>query len=120
MKVFTTLLVLGLLSLAGCALGPSHYWYHPDRSLEQAKEDFNQCKRRAQQESGEAAASRSSSGDERLSDNRIDASSSPSGAYRKNVLSGCMQGKGYLRVRDYRLPSGVRTKDYTTEGVAGW
>lgn len=130
MKVFTTLLVLGLLSSAGCTLGPSHYWYHPDKSIEQAKEDFLQCRSRAQQEAGEAVAdehlidarskSRASDDSEGFGDDRIDASSGWGAMYRRNALSGCMQSRGYLHVRDYRLPSGIRKKSYTSDGVAGW
>ena len=129
MKVLATLLALVLFLMSGCSLGPTHYWYHPDRSLDQAKEDFRQCKRRARQEAGEAVAdeylidarSKSrASDDERFSSDRIESSSSLGATYRRNALNGCMQSKGYRHVRDYRLPSDIRKKSYTTDGVAGW
>jgi hypothetical protein len=129
MKVLTTLPVLVWLLLSGCALGPSHYWYHPDRTLEEAKEDYRQCKQRAQQEAGEVVAeehqmdvrSKSrASDDERFGTDRIASSSSWGATYRKNAMSGCMQSKGYIRVRNYRLPSDVRMKSYAPDGVAGW
>ena len=129
MKVLTPFLALLLFLEAGCALGPRHYWYHPDRTLEEAKEDYRQCRQRARQEAGEAAAddhlvdvrSKSrASDDEIFGIDHMESSSSLGAMYRQNALSGCMQSKGYLRVRDYRLPSDVRRKAYATEGVAGW
>jgi hypothetical protein len=129
MKVLAPLLTLALLLEAGCALGPRHYWYHPERTLEEAKADYRQCKQWAQQEAGEAVAdehlvdirSKSrASGDESFGVDRMETSSSLGAMYRENALSGCMQSRGYLRVKDYRLPSDVRRKSYTPDGVAGW
>ena len=121
--------ILLLFLLAGCAPGPTHYWYHPDKTLEQAKEDYRECKSRAQDEAGEAVAddhlvrarSRSRSSDEgwEFYDERVGSVSSWGAMYQQNVFEGCMQGKGYLKVRDYRLPSGLRTKSYSLGGIAG-
>jgi len=129
MKAPATFVTLMLFLLVGCSLGPTHYWYHPDKTLKQAKKDYRECEARAKDEASEAVAdearvqsrsrSRSSDDEWKFRDEYVKSRSGLGAMYEKNVFEGCMQGKGYMKVRDYRVPSGLRTKDYSKGGVAG-
>lgn len=129
MKAPATLLTLMLFLLVGCPPGPTHYWYHPDKTLKEAKEDYRECESRGKEEAGEAvseeqraqARSRSRSSDDewKFYDEHVKSRSGLGAMYEKNVFEGCMRGKGYIQVQDYRLPSDLRTKDYDKGGVAG-
>jgi len=129
MNARVTLVTLTLFMIVGCAPGPTHYWYHPDKTLEQAKKDYRECEARAKEEAGEAVAdeqsvrsrsrSRSSDDDWEFYNEHIESRYSLGAMYERNVLDGCMQGRGYIKVQDYRLPSDLRTKDFSKDGVAG-
>jgi len=129
MKVPAALLTLTLLFVVGCTPGPTHYWYHPDKTLEQAKEDCRACQDRAEEEAGEMAAeserlearsqSRASDDGWKFYDEQVKSRSNLGMMYRENVFEGCMQSKGYVKVKDYRLPSNLRTKSYSMGAVAG-
>jgi uncharacterized membrane protein len=129
MKVPVALLTLTLFLLVGCAPGPTHFWYHPDKTLKQAKEDCRACQSRAEDEAGEMVAeeerrqlrseSRSSDDGWKFYDEQVKSRSSVGTLYKKNVFDGCMQGRGYVKVKDYRLPSNLRTKSCSMGAVAG-
>jgi len=129
MKVPATLLTLMALSLVGCTPGPTHYWYHPDKTLEQAKEDCRACQTRAEKEAGEMAAeearlqvrsqSRASDDGWKFYDEQVKSRSNFGTMYKENVFEGCMQSRGYMKIKDYRLPSNLRTKSYSMGAVAG-
>ncbi len=119
-------LVLTILLFSGCAPSPTHYWYHPQKTLEQAKADYRECETRA--EAWVAESDVSMADDHRRGDPITDDwefyqehQKHPAlrASYQRSIIEGCMRGKGYLKVRDYRLPSDVRRKDYETGGVAG-
>ena len=103
MRVVATSLVLSLFLMAGCKPGPTHYWYHPAKTFEQAKKDYEQCeaKTKAAEDGRNAGAT----------------AEEDRGAHY--VFEGCMEGKGYLKMRDYRLPSNVRKKSCSLGGVSG-
>lgn len=129
MKATAILLTLMLFLLIGCPPGPTHYWYHPDKTLEEAKGDYRQCESRAEDEAGEAVAeeqhpqarsrSRSSDDEWKFYDEHVKSMSGLEAMYEKNIFEGCMRSKGYIKVQDYHLPSDLRTKDYSKGGVAG-
>lgn len=129
MKVSAVLLALTVFLLVGCAPGPTRFWYHPDKTLEQAKVDCRACQSRAEDEAGEMAVeeehrqarsqSRSSDDGWKFYDEQVKSRSSLGTMYKKNVFDGCMQGRGYIKVEDYRLPSNLRTKSYSMGAVAG-
>lgn len=129
MKVPAVYLTLTLLFLVGCTPGPTHYWYHPDRTLEQAREDCRACQTRAEEEAAEMAAgterpearSQSRAADDgwKFYDDQMKSRSNLGTMYRENVFEGCMRSKGYVKVKDYRLPSNLRTKSYSMGAVAG-
>jgi hypothetical protein len=45
MRALVAVSIMMLLAVAGCS-GPSFYWYHPDRTLDQAKADYLECEDR--------------------------------------------------------------------------
>ncbi len=106
MRVLATFLVLSLFLLAGCEMGPTHYWYHPAKTFEQAKVDCEQCETRAKAEKAGAS-------------DRSDHTTAEEERGAHYVFEGCMEGKGYLKMRDFRLPTEVRKKNYSLGGVAG-
>ena len=106
MRVAVSFLALALFLAAGCEVGPTHYWYQPGKTFEQAKRDYKQCEARAK----EVAA-------DDQSDHLEDAEGDKVGS--RYVFDGCMQGKGYLRIRDHRLPTDARKKSYSLGGIAG-
>jgi hypothetical protein len=54
MKMYTALLVIVLLGMGGCAGSkPPFYWFHPDKTLEEAKADYAECESQAQEEAEE-------------------------------------------------------------------
>lgn len=129
MKVPATFLAPMVLILVGCAPGPTHYWYHPDKTLEQAKEDCRACEARAEEVAGEMAAeeeqmqvrsqSRASDDGWKFYDEQVRSRSNFGTRYRENAFEGCMRSRGYMKIKDYRLPSGLRTKSYSMGAVAG-
>ncbi len=129
MKVPVVLLALTVSLLVGCAPGPTHFWHHPDKTLKQAKEDCRACRSRAEDEAGEMVAeeerrqvrSRSRSSDDgwEFHDEQVTSRASVGTMYKKNVFEGCMRGRGYIKVKDYRLPSNLRTKSCSMGAVAG-
>ena len=106
MRVTATFLVLALFLAAGCEVGPTHYWYQPGKTFAQAKKDYQQCESRAKEAAADDQSDGSSDGDE----NRV-------GSHY--VFEGCMQGKGYLKIRDHRLPVDARKKSYSMGGISG-
>jgi len=106
MRVLAALLGLLLFLMAGCELGPTHFWYHPARTLEQARADCELCEERAR-------------ADEDAAKERTDKTAPEVERGVHYIFEGCMEGKGYLKLRDYRLPSNVRKKNYSLGGVAG-
>jgi len=106
MRVVAAFLVLPLFLAVGCKPGPTHYWYHPAKTFKQAKADCEQCEARAKAE--EVGAS-----------DRSDHTAAEEERGAHYVFEGCMEGKGYLKMRDFRLPSEARKKSYSLGGVAG-
>lgn len=123
-----------LLSVSGCSK-PAYYWYHPGRALEQARQDYCECKRHAREEAAEAVAdecfdyarspSRSSylysspRESELLSDDPLDAWQNWGGTYERNVFAGCMKERGYEKTKAHRLPADVRTSRLSLGAIAG-
>jgi hypothetical protein len=126
MKAPAIFLILMLSLLSGCGPSPTHYWYYPDKTLEQAKEDYRECEARAEEEMADSDApaadgyTRSKSlHDDWAFYNEHKKHPGLQATYKQSIIDGCMRSKGYLKVNDYRLPTDARRKDYETVGVAG-
>jgi hypothetical protein len=99
-------MALALFLAAGCEVGPTHYWYQPGKTFEQAKRDYQECESRAKKAAADDEGTRVEDVDEDKVGSRY-------------AFDGCMQGKGYLRIRDHRLPVDARKKSYSLGGIAG-
>jgi hypothetical protein len=133
MRVLVTLSIMMMFALAGCS-GPSFYWYHPDRTLDQAKADYLACEDQARQKAADMITEQHY---DRLppSDDSLTAPSSLTeraryadpgktqeawrARYEQSVIADSMRAKGYLRLQGGHVPPGVRTKKLSDGGVAG-
>jgi hypothetical protein len=133
MKTSATLLMVVPFLAAGCS-SPGSYWYHPGKTLEQAKADYYECRHEARREAVAAASdeyvsrthipSRSpgsydSAREGSLLDDPLDSWSAWRGLYAQNVFAGRMKQKGYHQVKHYRLPPKTRTTKLSMGAVAG-
>lgn len=122
-----------VLALAGCS-SPSFYWYHPDRTLEQAQADYRGCldeaRRKAEDMINEQHYDRLPPADDSapltgsLTERARYAKPSETQEawrqrYEQSVITDCMRTQGYLRLGADRIPHGVRTKKFPEGGVAG-
>jgi len=133
MRALLALSITMLLLTTGCS-SPSFYWYHPDRTLDEAKADYLECQDQARQKA-----------DDVISEEHYDRVPPPDGSsaltgsltdrarsadpratqdawrerYEQSVLADCMRAKGYLRLRPDRVPHGVHTRKLPLGGVAG-
>ena len=133
MRALVALSILLLLAAAGCS-GPSFYWYHPDRTLDQAKADYLACEGQARQKAADMINEQHY---DRLppSDDSVTAPASLTeraryadpvetreawrARYEQSVIADSMRAKGYLRLQGGRVPSGVHTQKLSDGGVAG-
>jgi hypothetical protein len=132
----TSLIFLVGISLlaAGCSR-PDFYWYHPDKSLDEANADYCECRDKADRQAAEAVAEEyfdhlrspahpgysygSPLDDGGSANDAIDAQMTWGELHKQNAFNGCMRGRGYLWLRAHRVPSSLRTKDLPLGAVAG-
>jgi hypothetical protein len=124
----------GILFLAaGCSSSDS-YWYRSDRTLEQARTDYDECRVVARREASQAISeeyvgrthsptrspgSYDSAREDSLFHDPLDSWSAWRTPYTRSVLAGCMRQKGYEQVPRYRLPPNTRTKKLGLGAIAG-
>ena len=133
MRVLVTLSIMMTLALAGCS-SPSFYWYHPDRTLEQAKADYLACQDEAHQKaedmineqhydrlppSDDSALVTGSLTERARYADPGETQDAWRGRYEQSVIADGMRAKGYLRLGAGRIPPGVHTKKFPEGGVAG-
>ena len=131
MRMSVILLVVISLLAAGCSR-PEFYWYHPDKTLDDANADYCECRDEADRQAAEAVAEEyfdhlrspahaphayGSPPDDGGSAN--DARMTWGELYKQNAFNGCMRGRGYLRLETHRVPSSLRTKNLPLGAVAG-
>jgi glutaredoxin len=139
MKTHAALLVIVLLGTAGCAGSkPSFYWFHPDRTFEEAKIDYAECEVQAQEEAEKITQEeyferlRSPvvlSGDEEAMKKRKKQRKSEDPAslareewrdlYKQNAFSGCMTSRGYVQLREHQVSGNLKTKTLPLGAIAG-
>lgn len=128
--------VLGLIgfALSGCS-SPRHYWYNPEKSLNEARQDCRECYDKAVQQAAEDVADEyyrrppevrespygstrrkaSESVDLRpLWDSTVWGTS-----HRENLFRGCMKSRGYQLIREDKLDRTIRKSSLRTGKVAG-
>jgi len=134
MRISTTLCIVMLLWLAGCS-SPKSYWYHPDRTLDEAKADYTECLDQARRKAADVlkdqpfdrlpppdspSAFRNAPLDQKPSDAEArETQEAWRQRYEQSVIADCMREKGYLRLGADRVPRGVHTKEFDEGAVAG-
>ncbi|MCL5282977.1 MAG: hypothetical protein M1376_24090 [Planctomycetes bacterium] len=131
MRALAALCTMMMLALAGCS-GPSFYWHHPDRSLDEAQADYLACQDQARQKAADiineqhydrlppADGSASGSLTERARyANPGETQDAWRGRYEQSVITECMKTKGYLRLGADGVPHGMRTKKMDYGAIAG-
>lgn len=122
-------IILMVLLAVGCEPEPTHYWYNPIRTLDEAIADCQACQKRVEAVRAETDATRESQSlgleesqsreDKQRYDDRVDTLDTWDEVYLKNVFSGCMQGRGYFEVEVERLPKDLPRKSLKGAAVAG-
>ena len=134
MKALIALLMATIFLAAGCS-SPTFYWYHPDRTLEEAKTDYCACQDVACQKAGDVIGDQHydrlppPDGPSALSGSPTDRGRSAAdpretqkawrARYEQSVLTDCMRDKGYMKLRADRLPRDLHTEKLPQGGVAG-
>ena len=134
MKILAAICVAMLLPLTGCS-GPTYYWYHPDRSLEEAEADYTVCQEQARHKAAdlisgqhydrlpppEGASDRSVSPQERsrIAGHSGETQDAWREQYERSVIADGMKEKGYLKLSPGHISHGVHTKRFDEGAVAG-
>ncbi|NLH41434.1 MAG: hypothetical protein GX448_06300 [Planctomycetes bacterium] len=139
MTIRTVFLVTVCLGMAGCGgAKPAFYWYHPDRTFDEAKAEYAECEVQAEEEAEKITQEeyferlRSPvilSGNEQAIKHRKKLKKSEDPAdlaraewreiYKQNAFSGCMTSRGYVQLREYQVPEGLKTKEMPLGAIAG-
>jgi hypothetical protein len=127
------LLSLAVLFLASGCSDSTFYWYHPNRTLEEANADYTQCWDEAREKAADVISGKhydrlpppsSSSTKESSPRDRIvaapdDAQGAWRDQYEQSVVADCMRARGYMKLTPDRVPRDLHTKKYGQSGVAG-
>lgn len=136
MRIKSIFLVATLFLVAGCSGSkPEFYWYQPDKTLEEVKADYAECESKAQEEAVKVVEEeyfdrlRSPtvlSGDEKPQkkksksvDPSLQAKVRWGELYKQNAFDGCMQGRGYVKLRPHQISPGLKTKELPLGAIAG-
>lgn len=135
MKIHAILPVFVLLLAAGCSDSePEFYWYHPGKTLKEAKGDYSECEVQAKDEAAKAVeekhfeglrspaviASGKKPSSRKEAENLAAKARAEWGAmYEANAFSGCMQSRGYVKLKEKQLSDAVKTKKMPLGALAG-
>lgn len=133
MRTSLLFLAVTLLFAAGCS-NPAFCWYRPDKTLEEAKADYCECRDKARRQAADAVAGEyfdhlrspahpgysydSSPGDDGFPD-ALDAQATWGELYEHNAFNGCMRGRGYVQLKAHRVRSNLRTRNLPMGAIAG-
>jgi hypothetical protein len=127
MRILFVLVIAMLLWTAGCS-SPTYYWYHPDRSLEEAEADYTACQEKARHQAADMIGGQHY---DRIppggSVDKTGSSTTNTGEtqdawrdqYEQSVIAGSMKEKGYLKLSSDHIPHGAHTKKFDEGAVAG-
>lgn len=127
--------VLVLFLAAGCSgPKPQFYWYYPGKTLDEVKADYSECECKAQEEATKAvedeyfdrlrspavlAGEEASAKKNKSADPALQARTDWGGLYEQNALAGCMQSRGYVKLRPDQISPDLRTKKLRMGAIAG-
>ncbi len=133
MRALLLISFLAVLFLASGCASQTFYWYHPDRTLDEAKADYTECWDEARQKAGDvisgkhydrlppphSSSAAASSPRDRVAAAPDDAQGAWRDRYEQSVVADGMRAKGYMKLAPDRIPHGVHTKKFGQGGVAG-
>ena len=136
MKAQVILVVMVLFLAAGCSgPKPEFYWYYPGKTLKEAKTDYAECECKAQEEAAkvvedeyfdrlraptalEGGGKPSAKGSK--SDDPAELAKADWGErYKQNAFAGCMQGRGYVKLKPGQVAPNLKTKELPLGAIAG-
>jgi hypothetical protein len=130
------LLMTALFAATGCSgPRPEFYWYQPDKTLEEVKTAYAECESKAREDAARAVeeqyfdrlrspvdlmdADNPPSRRNRSADPALEAKARWGDLYRQNAFNGCMQSRGYVKLRAHQVPSNIRTRQLPMGAIAG-
>jgi hypothetical protein len=134
MKAQAALLAMVLFSGIGCSSKPEFYWYHPDKTFEEVKADYTECDDKAQEEAAEAVDDeyfdrlRSPANlvktdkppqKNKSRDPALKAKADWGEFYKQKAFAGCMQSRGYVKLRSHQVLPTLKTKELPLGAIAG-
>ncbi len=125
-----------LFLAAGCsAPKPEFYWYHPGSTLEEVKADYSECQCKAQEEAAKVVEDEYFSGlrsptalgtDEeppakkvKSADPSLQAQAEWGEIYKQKAFSGCMENRGYVKLKPRQVSPNLKTKELPLGALAG-
>jgi len=134
MKALVVLSIAVFLLGAGCS-SPTSYWYHPERTVEEAKADLLECRDQARQTAADMITDQhynrvppptDLSAPKGLPREPVQPAADPRDLqkawrerYEQSVLADCMRRRGYIKAGADRIPRGTRTGKLGNHAVAG-
>jgi len=132
MKTLSALLLM-LFACTGCSSKPDFYWFHPDRTIEEVKADYDECASKAQEEAVRAvdeqyfdrlrSPSSITNPDQPPAKSKTDPSLKAKAEwallYKQNAFAGCMQSRGYIKLPFHQVPPTLKTKELPLGAIAG-
>ena len=136
MRTFSILLVMVLFLATGCSgAKPEFYWYYPRKTLEEVKADYSECELQAEEEAAKAvedeyfdrlrSPAALANGDEppakkgKSKDPSAKAKAEWGAMYKQKAFAGCMQSRGYVKLKGYQASPNLKTKELPMGAVAG-
>ena len=136
MKPQAPFLATLLFLAAGCSNPkPEFYWYHPEKTFREVKEDYRECEIQAKEKAIEvledtyfdglrsptalANGEKAPPKKKKSVDPAVQAKAEWGALYKQNAFDGCMEGRGYVRLKDHQLSPNLKTKALPLGGIAG-
>ncbi len=117
---FALVLLTSLVCL-GCASRPKAYWYHPGKTLEEARDDCKACNRQAHAHAQEEHIRRYQESVERDRPWQMDELTEEANREldERHSFGGGMAAKGYRLQREFPLGAEIRRGKRSGEHLAG-
>ncbi len=136
MRTQLILLAAVLFLGAGCSGSkPQFYWFHPDKNFDEVKIDYTECEGQAEEESWKIVdreyfdrlRSPGALADEKTTKKARKKSDDPAAqakeewreVYKQKAFDGCMESRGYVRLRAYQVSDGLKKKELPLGAIAG-
>lgn len=121
---------------AGCSgPKPQFYWHHPEKTIDDIKSDYGECESQAEEESWKVVdreyfdrlRSPAALGDEEAAKKARRKSDDPAAQakeqwrqiYKQKAFDGCMESRGYVRLRPYQVADNLKKKELPLGAIAG-